>query len=47
MDHIIKKHKSQPQKRVYFSKETDTIEITLFHKDNKSVDIKITERDDA
>jgi|TARA_R110000744_G_scaffold115319_3_gene215732 hypothetical protein len=31
----------------YFSKETDTIEITLFHKDNKSVDIKITERDDA
>tara|TARA_R110002074_G_scaffold327127_1_gene497612 strand:+ start:166 stop:432 length:267 start_codon:yes stop_codon:yes gene_type:complete len=31
----------------YFSKETDTIEITLFHKDNESVDIKITERDDA
>ena len=31
----------------YFSKETDTMEITLFHKDGKSVDIKITERDDA
>ena len=31
----------------YFSKQTDTTEITLFHKDGKSVDIKITERDDA
>ena len=30
----------------YFSKETGTMEITLFHKDGKSVDIKITERDD-
>jgi len=30
----------------YFSKQTDTTEITLFHKDGKSVDIKITERDD-
>ena len=31
----------------YFSKETNTIEITLFHTDDKSVNIKITERDDA
>ena len=30
----------------YFSKQTDTTEITLFHKDGKAFDIKITERDD-
>ena len=31
----------------YFSKETDTIEITLFHKDNIRFPILTTERDDA
>ena len=31
----------------YFSKETNTIEITLFHTDDKPFEIKITERDDA
>jgi len=31
----------------YFSKETNTIEITLFHPLRPAVNIQITERDDA
>ena len=34
MDHIIKKHKSQPQKKVYFSKETEAAIVRY----NKSKD---------